>query len=328
MATSPSKKTVHYRKARFSNTSTQTLQRLVTDALRQQTLIRDRLEAIGAAPDEFRLISAFRETTGFLCGRLVTFERGKYQTAIADNPEATTLSLSAVAPNVVDGIPHQFVPGVLYFCLIHNHIAVIQSPALRVTALEQHLLWLLRSKTAIMAPAEGFVLADEYRAAIPARIQASHVKSIMLGRPFMEHVTLNAPVVESHDISTRLQPTGPITDFVKSLVDPGHFERLNMDSIFEGDLEVWIEIRYPKRARSNPQDAVALLDNLAIAMRDFDEDQVRLTLADGSIVKGNDLKISAHVNVSARDGVLDDDEVYLQLTDWLESQLRNHVVTE
>jgi hypothetical protein len=112
-------------------------------------------------------------------------------------------------------------------------------------------------------------------------------------------------------------------------IDPGQFERLGLtDCLFDGNLEVWIEIRYPKRSREHPEDTVRLLDDLALALRDIDEDEAKLELADGTHVTGNQLKISGKIDVEAKDGLLIEQDLYANMREWLEGLIRDGTIID
>lgn len=326
---SSSDKSVYYRRTRFSEPQTRTLQQMVSEALTNHPLVRDRLEAIDAAASEFRVISAKKAVGTFLCGRLTTFQRGGYQVVIKDDPDATDLPLSAIEAPDTDGVPHQFATGMLYFCILNDHVAVIQSASLKARGFEQHLAWLLRGKTGILAPHHGLALSDEPQEVTRERIRKSHVKSVLLGRPLLDDTVSIAPPDGKGKAQTKFRPTGPMLEFLKGMIDPTQFERLDIeDRVFDGNLEVWIELRYPKRQRNRPEDSVKLLDDLALALRDFDEDQSRLELADGTTVVGSQLKIASRVSVSMKDGLIVESELYDGMCGWIESLIQNGVITD
>lgn len=322
-------KSVYYRRARFTESMSRSLQQMLSEAVTMQDHIRDRLETMDSAATEFRVISACKQEGSFLCGRLTTFERGGFQLVIADDPDAKSLPLSAIEPPNQDGVPHQFATGILYFCIFQNHIAVIQSTALKAGAFEQHLAWLLRAKTSVLAPEQGVALSDEPQQATRDRIKKSHVKSVKLGRPFMDETVL-ASTEQAHGTSqTKFKPSGPLVTMIKEWIDPTQFERLGLEEgVFDGNLEVWIEIRYPKRLRTRPEDSVRLLDDLAIALRDMDEDQARLELADGTVVTGNQLKITGRIDVKMSAGLLDESDLYTNMREWLETLIRDGVIAD
>lgn len=322
-------KTVYYRRVRFSENMPQTLQQMLSEALAGLERVRDRLEATDSDATEFRVISASCAESGFLCGRLTTFERGGLQLVIADKPEAKELPLSAIEPPNKEGVQHQFATGMLYFCIFQNHVAIVQSSSLKATGLERHLAWLLRDKKSFLTAEQGVALVDEPRQATRDRIKKAHVKSVRLGRPLLEEEARIVPV-HNKAHATKFRGAGTFISMFREMMDPKQFERLGLEEcVFEGNLEVWIEIRYPKYIRSRPDDTIRLLDDLALALRDLDEDQAKLELLDGTSVTGGDLKISKKVDVViGGGGLLEEADLYDSMRGWLESLIRDGTVTD
>jgi hypothetical protein len=329
-----SQKTAYYRRCSIVPAATQTLQQMVAAAYAQKKKVKERLESIDPAASAFRLISELKSVSGMLCGTLLTFERGSYQLAIVDDPEAATLSITAVAPEKKGNAQQQFIPGVLFFVIYDNHVAVVQSTALKSSALEQHLAWLLRSHTNILAPEQGLVLADEPKKATKERIRKAHVRAVSIGKPFMTDTgPVQAAGVElatkksKKDVS-KLTPDSAVVEFIKSFLPNDKFSKLNLEEhVFDGNLEVWLEIRYPSRTRSQPEDTMKLIDNIAIALRDQDEDSVELKLADHTVVRGADLKISQPLTLKSTGGVPQVEKFYMEMMEWLTGLLKNGVVS-
>ena len=323
-----SRKTLCYRQVRFTESMPRTLQQMLSEALGQLDLVRDRLEAVDPEASGYRVISSGRAIRGFLCGRLTTFQRGGYQMVIADDPDAKELALSAMEAPDKGGVPHQFATGMLYFCIFQNHAVVVQSPSLRASAFERHLAWLLREKSAILTAEQGVALVDEPRQATRELIKKTHVRRVMIGRPLLESVIVPAGQESAHS-QARFKGVGKLVRLVKDWIEPSQFETLGLEEgVFDGNLEVWIEIRYPKRSRSHSEDAVRLLDDLALALRDLDEDQATLELTDGTHVKGHELKISSHVEVKVSGGLLEEGDLYSAMQEWIETLIRDGSITD
>src|SRR5690606_14640820 len=101
----------------------------------------------------------------------------------------------------------------------------------------------------------------------------------------------------------KFRPQSSVVEFLKSFLPEDKFSKLGLTTnVFDGDLEVWLQIKYPNRKRVLPNDTVKLVDDLAIAMRDQDESALRLKLGDGTEVKGSELKISTNVPVETIEG--------------------------
>lgn len=321
---------IHYRKAEFDPIGSRTIQQLIADALSKNIVVSDRAEPLGDNESELRLISDYQIVNGFLCGVLVSYERGRYQPVISDDTKAKSLKLSAIVPPTTAGVRQQYVPGILYFAVRNNHVVMMQSPGLRASAFENHLVWLLRIKTNLITGSQSFVLKDEPQPATRDRIRKSHVKSVSIGRPMMgdAQLTKNGGSFNIKE-SKKFQPDTSIISLISGLFkDSVQFEKLGLDNtLFEGNLEVWIEIRYPKHTRSPAEDSVKLLDNLGIALRDIDDNDARLQLKDGSIVKGQELRISSDIEFEIDErGLPKQKPLFETMTTWLKEQIRNGVV--
>ena len=338
-ATSKVAKAISYRRCVISPKPSQNLQQLLSAAFVLNPKPGDRVEPLNAAGTELRVIGNTTTKQSCLCGFLSTYERGASQPVISDDMTAARLRLSSLPPPAAKkgSAQQQFIPGVLYFVVYGNHCVLVQSLSYRAKALEAHFNWLLKSKTSQLKPSDAFALSDEAQKATKAKIRGSHVKSISLGQALMTEVatpksqpSANVPAERTAAPPSRFRPSGPALEFLRNYFnDESQFEKLGLDEIFDGNLEFWIEIRYPKRQRSQPEDAIQLMDTLGIALRDIDGDQVDLKLANGHKVSGSELKISGNVEVSLLSNHIPDESLLFDaMIDWLSQQISNGVVDD
>lgn len=331
-------KAVGYRRCEISPKPGQDLQQLLGAALVKYPKPGDRYEPLNPQSTELRCIGMHVTQDGCLCGYMTSFERGAAQPVVSDDPTAASLRLGALAPPAAKkgDAQQQYVPGVLYFVVFKNHVAIVQSQSMRSSSFEAHLNWLLKSKSSEIAATSSFSLSDEAQKATKEKIRKSHVKAIAIGQPLMSEVvvTTTQPNVSPAHTSnspkpqSKFKPEGPMLDLIKGFFsDQNDFEKLGLNEVFDGNLEVWIEIRYPKHRRTKPEDAVKLMDTLGMALRDIEGDQVSLELANGHRVSGKELKISGTVEVSTLTNKLPDETVLLQqMVAWLTAQIENGVV--
>ncbi len=319
------------------------MQQLVGAALAQFPKPADRLEPMNPGSSELRCIGKYFTQSNCLCGYMITFERGAVQPVISDDPSAASLRLGALAPPLPrkGEAQQQYIPGILYFAIHKNHVAVVQSHSMRVTSFESHLNWLLKSKSNQLPATSSFALSDDAQKATKEKIRKSHVKSIALGQPLMSEVTMAPPAAsDTGDIALKggkktvkkvgpqFKPDGPMLALLKNLFsDESDFEKLGLEEVFDGNLEVWIEIRYPKHKRSQPEDAIKLMDTLGVALRDIEGDQVSLVLANGNRVSGRELKIGGSVGTDLlQNGLPDENKLLTEMIAWLTLQIQNGVV--
>ncbi len=329
-ATSTGKRAIRYLRAHFNDGVSQNLQQLLAAAIAKKSKIHERLQTIDAAATATRFISRCKEEDGFLCGHMTMFERGSWQLVISDDPNATELTFEAVQPptNLKTAKQQQWVQGALFFIIVKNHVAIIQSQSLKSSAFEHYLAWLLRDKTELLTPKQGFALIDEPMPATEERIRKAHIKSIRLGRPLLNETELEeSAAVPKNKITHAFKASGPMIQVIKELMDPAQFEKLGLaDRVLDGNLEVWVELRHPARIRSKPEDSIRLLDDLALGLRSLDEDEIQLQLTDGSKVKGNDLRVTGNVSFSVSKGVPVESDLFNNMREWLRQQIKNGLV--
>lgn len=334
-------KTINYRRCLFGADVGQTLQQLLNQALGKFSTVGDRLEPLNKEGTEFRLIGNHQTLRSCLCGYLSSFKRGAKQPVIVDDATAQRLSLSAVSPPPPKNgeAKKEFVPGVIYFAVIGNHVAFVATHALRVNMLELHLHWLLKNKASVLDAAIPFALSNEAEKATREKIKKSQVKSIAFGQPLMEVVeetdsTLTPLVASSKGTRTVqatksvfFRPIKAVWDMIKPALPNDAFEKLGLDGVFSDDLEVWIEIKYPKRTRARSEDTAELMNKIGIAVRDMEDANVLLQLANGHKVSGQELRISGTIEAQlAADGRIDEQVLFDQMVTWLSKQLSDGVI--
>jgi len=325
-----------YRRCVIDPKNQLTLQQLVATALGQLRASEDRTEPLDAQSTSVRVIGKHKVINGALCGYLSMWERGRSQPVITDDPKAQSLALGVVAPPAASGGRRkEFIPGVLYFAVLGNHVAMMQNATIRGASLESHFAWLLKSKSALLDATTKLLLSDEAQRATKERIRKSHVKSIGFGQSLMGEVKVDAPPTPVSGESPKnkvketrkFKPSGPIVDLMRSLFNSGEFEKLGLNDIFDGNLDIWIEVRFPKRERSHAENTIRLMDSLAIGLRDMEGDQVSLQLADGHRVSGADLKITGSLVLKAdASGVIEEEDAWTELSAWLLAQIKQGVV--
>lgn len=330
------KKSVNYRRSSISPNPGRNLQQLLDSVLDKIKLPAERYEPLNPLSTELRFIGATKKIKNCTCGYLSTFERGAVQPVVADDPNADALRIGSIPPPIAEeGKPQeQYIPGLLYFVVFKDHVVIAQNSSVRANAFEYHLNWLFKSKTDTLASTDMFALSDEAQKATKQKITESHIKAISFGQPLMEPVTQkdiqsdSPQAPKGKKAATQFRPGGAMLDLIKNIFSGSDgFEKLGLDQIYDGNLEIWIEVRYPKRSRSRPESSVKLMDTLGVALRDIEGEHVSLELANGHKVKGSELKISGSVKATERNDKLpDENSLYEAMVNWLKLQIDSGVV--
>lgn len=337
MKTIKTSRRAYYRRAQIQSNSNSTLQALVESALSKQPTVKSRLETIDSSGETYRLIAKHEQIGGMLAGHLISFERGSYQLVIGDDPDATSLELDAIEPPQLEGTAQQFVTGVVYFCIFDNCVALIQTGSLRANALERHLAWLIRDKAEVLDNSDGIALVDEPHKAVAERIRKNHIKAINLGIPFMQEEAVtaqvtsvdNSGIINSREEEvTKFKADTALKGLLKKYLPIDRFSSLGLsDVVFDGDLEVWLQIKHPKYQRNHPASTTKLLDDLGIALRDQEEESVRLELRDGSTIQGSQLKISSAISLETIGGKPNIGSLYTSMSEWIKHLIANDEIT-
>ncbi len=304
---------------------------MLSSALGRQPTAEDRTEPLNAQSTELRVICDSTNVQGCLCGYLTTYERGASQPVVEDTPKANKLRLNALAPPppAKGAVQQQYVPGVVFFAVLRNHVALVQMGSLRHSVLESHLNWLLKSKTNEMAVTTSFVLSNEAQKATKEKIRKSHVKSIAIGQPLMVESAVHSAAPSQMERKQRVWAMdGRFRQLLDSILGgDGAFEDLKLPEIYDGNLEIWIEIKYPKRKRSAGESAAELLNTLGASFRNIDAEEVELRLANGMKVKGEELRVASKVGVHLhKNKVPDAEKLYASMAQWLTQQIANGTV--
>lgn len=298
-----------------------TLQSKLGQALKKLHRIGDRKEELGEDQRYVRSIIYHRHYANMLFGIFASYERGTHQLTVAEDDDAETLSIEQVAPpKGADNKRREFLEGVCYFGLSGNHAVVVQSNALGAKQIEHHINWLFR-QSGVIAEGNGMGLSDEIAAATKERIRKAHVKEVEFGAPFVEPSEVETKEREVAK-DTALVYRGLGLDMVRQLIGD-KLDAMKLSDALDGNIEVSLRIRYKQKTTEK---AHKLLDNIAMAMRHIDEDQVRLHLVGGGDVVGSQLKLSTQMRVEARDGVANSDELFHKMREWLLDVLEKKLI--
>jgi hypothetical protein len=309
----------------FQKPAKKTAQRVIGDALYSLHTIGDRKETSGENDDYVRAIIYHRSYADMLFGIFASYEKGTHQLVVAEDDSAEMLTVEQVAPPTSGDKKkrNEFLDGICYFGIYQNHVLVVQSTALRVKQLESHLNWLLRKGQAI-ANNDGLVLGDQVSKATREKIRKAHVKEVEFGTPLIEvNKAANESLTQTEVRTSVMEYGGLGVDILRQVIGHEQLGKLQLSDAIDGNLEVSVRVRYKRKTTER---AHKLLDNIAIATRHMDEDDVKLSLVDGGTIQGGELKLSHQVRVESRDGVPNPDALFAEMRSWLLKQLQDKLI--
>lgn len=313
-------KKVYCKKAKIlsEGISTQTLRELAVEALKKLPKAKQRKEPVSSSSNQFRLINNFAMVGNALCGVMLTYEKDANALALAEDDDAETYNIEQFAPPEKDGKRREFLEGFLYFAIHGNAVAIIQSKSLRSKDFEQHLYWLLKEASS-NGKAPLVVLNDAISKNVKARIDKSHVKSFELGGPFVVAKDLDGNTIQSKKQSLGNVNLGGLgMDVVKALTSilPSS---VRLKDALDENIELTLNIKYKRSIGRKGQD---LLDKLAMILRNHDDTDSKIILNDGSIIAGDELKLTSIIKVSSLNGVLLPDSAFAELSNLLNELIK------
>lgn len=80
------------------------------------------------------------------------------------------------------------------------------------------------------------------------------------------------------------------------------------------------------RGRSGSEESHKLLDEIAIGLRNVDEDDVKIKLVGGGDISGKELKMKHVISVKGKDGVPETTDLYEKIHDWLTNLIETKVI--
>lgn len=331
------KKSIHYRYSTITDNQ-DTLQSLLEKALKSNELsvAAQRMEQINAGSDETRFINAYADEGKMLFCQLVYIEAGKQQVVLEMEDGAKSYSILPfnLNDNTAAGKKHrkEFINSILYFLVFNNHIVILKSKALSERDLENHLYWLLTEKSETLPVTATLALAIQPPKMVREIVEKEPVKKITIGTDLAGGFTPEEQKSEEdkkHDLSELKEQHSLVTN-TKSLrftpdIGLGLLKQIIPDNLFsdakledcldESNLRINLEITYDRKTTEKGQ---SFIDTIAHSIRHIHDDDVKIVLKNGGILRGGEVKLSGDITVKMNDkGIIDETDLRKQMKDWL-----------
>lgn len=314
------RKTVIYKRARYLQASGN-LQEDLAAALRKAKSVGSRKEVLNAHENTCLLINIARTRWKMLFGSVLLYSRGKNAALVTEDDTADDLTIEQLAPpRDESGKRRDFIESLLFFGIKENHVVIMQSMGLRARQFESHLAWLLQTNTQVLSGDDQLELADHATNAAIRQVLKSPIKKVSVGLPLES----NAAPQDSRRGKFAFRPEGVGFDVLSTILGKKWLDRMKLDeSLDESRLEVEVLVSYTRRTDDMGQ---GLLNEIASQLRHQDAEDVRIDLANGTRLTGDELKISGPVQVTAYGGLVDPEDLYPRMRDWLTSLLEEGVI--
>lgn len=314
-------KSIIYKQAKFK-TKGLTLQSLLQKAHSNKKLV-ERIETLDSDGVLRRFINSFVPQNGMLFGQMLYYESGKDQTVVIVDDTTNEYPVESLKlPRRKDGKNQEVLESVLYFGILDNHVVLAQSQALRARDFENHIHWLLWNCTKLLKDKEIVTLSDHPSPEARDKIEKSHVKKVLLGASLESEPEDEMETKEvDHAKKISFRPVGKGYDAVKAFLGEKWGKDIRLEeALDDANLQVNIEITYIRKTTAT---AHKLLDNIATSMRHAEPEDVKVYTDSGAVIKGNEIKLRADLNVTTHNGFVDSMDMYSEMHKWLEDRIKD-----
>lgn len=324
-------RTLHYRKAVTVSGDDYDLQSALQRAHQQKPDVAHREEPRGSAT--CRVIAGAGVSTGMFRGRLMQFTSGQRQHFLErDNANQDYRIDTTPVPRGQSNLRREFVESLLYFAVSRHHVMFIGSAELGSKALEEHFRWLLRD-TAVIQAGEHVLLSNLPSLSSGESLSNQHVNKVVLGSDLGFEVVESVPAQRKTSRRERVegykevQPTGELATALTSILGDW-FGDVPLRQALKRDERIGVKLELTYSNRKKTSEGFELMRKLAVAGRHFDHEDCQVTLANGLVLKGDDLRVKKPLSVAVSDetGIVDEFSLWTRLSSWLETAIRDRIV--
>lgn len=289
-------KTIRYKKVDLKTNKTlyDYLKEVTLDSASDYFKVKNRQQSVSPSSDDFIFINHISDYKNMVYGELVVIEMGKSQQFIDLEDDASEYTIKALSSSDIPvddestALKREFVESVLYFGVIGNHLAVIQSRALTAKTLESYLDWLLGEASDAMADDYAVILKDTPNLEVQEKLDTTPAKKLIIGADIKADTNQT-----STDIST--SSFGLSSKVVKALSAflPDDYSSYKLeDDLEDANLKMKLEVTYDRKTSDSGQ---RVIDSVAASLRNSDD--YRIELSDGTTITADELKLSGTISM-------------------------------
>lgn len=341
MSKESKRRTISYKLVKIGNQHPVTIQEMLEATLLEKGshfhFAKNRREALSDIDKSFRFINRYvnYDSDMLLC-QLVQFEEGRSQMTISIDENANMFEVTPISAHELKKVDAnkpkdssnnstEFLESVLYFGVMGNHMVVMGTRSLSAKELERHLSWYFNTLTSQLEN-QTLYLSDRPTANAIKQIEKASAKSIQIGSDIAYEQKFESYQYDvSESKSVRWTPAGLGGRIIECLKENGYIGNFNFnESLDDANLQVSIEFKYKRKTTKTGQ---KVLDQLSTSLRHLDKEDVKINLKDGGEIKGDDLRLSHHIQVSFYNGQVDEPALHFQMKNWLMQKIMTKEVS-
>lgn len=311
-------KTIRYKKVDLKGEKTlyDYIKEVVIDDSSNYHKVKNRKQSVSNESDDFIFINHVSEYKNMVYGELVIVEIDKSQQYIDLDDEASEYKISSLSTSQIASINNEnaedfkkeFVDSVLYFGVIKNHMAIIQSRALTARTLESYLDWLLGEVSEAMADDYAVILKDTPNLEIEQKLTSTPAKTLVMSTDIDSE--LNQDSTEKASSSYTL--SDKVVQVFKAMLNDDLSTMRLEDDLEDANLKMKIEMTYDRKTSASGQ---RVIDSVAASLRHSDDYKIYLT--DGSLITADQMKLSGTISMQIIKGNVYQAGLKSQIHTWL-----------
>lgn len=289
----------------------------------------DRLETHGVSDGEVRFINLIRQHHGVTFGTFHKVTKGSAQLVIemaGDQWEVAPVTAKSAKR------PHgEFIEGTLFFGIFKNHIVLHQTMSCRAEHFEGYLNWLAAKHHADGGGAGNETPLISLDDSLPKHIRQKDSRPV-------KHISI-ASGLETRPVSSlstaqttalNFTPSGGAWDGIKSILAAMNIklpDEILLDGALDArDLRVRLELSCTKKKAESS--AGEVLGKLGHALRNSDGDFYSVELTDGTVIKGNDIKIEKGFPMDCQDKLPIPESMFKTMLDFFHELVESQTIIE
>jgi hypothetical protein len=308
--------------------NSRTLQDEVSEAIQRYRGPKKRVQAQGLDNSHHRFINACRRNNKVTLGTFHKLTRGAAQLIIETSKDGEDWPVRPVTAKTEDSPDREYVEGTLFFALWRNHVILHQSLACRSNQFEDYLTWLLSRLAADnhIGDSQPPVVLVSLDDPIPPQVRSrakQPVKKIGIGTP------LGTAKVRTKTAGVGFKLSGALWESVQAIWAEvkAPLPEIPLDSELRPyDVRAYLELTCSKKDLDTP--AGDVMATLGHSLRHSESDDFRLTLADGSELRGQELKAQKEVRVDCVDKLPVAQPLFREMITYFQELVDNHTIVE
>jgi hypothetical protein len=255
------------------------------------------------------------------CGTLVKYEEGRHQHLFVKpnkkGPAGSTESAEVSDSN--EGWEREVVESALYFAVMDNHLAIIQSVSLKHHDLGNHFSWLLSNFSADFPEGTSFYLKKELTRSVQETFEKEPITNIILSDK-IKAFAYGEDEEHTQKLSSHILNPNFFANLKNS--DPSIAEIFNSESMDDIRCELIIKI-----AKKKAEEAGALVRKMAETLGDENFEKTQFKLKSGNIIEGDQMLVKKPISILHYDGVISKQDAYNSLAIWLKDLIESDQVS-